>query len=104
MRVRRNRDRSRALAVVGVMALMVLGIGFRVILDLLAALFGNVGPLGGWLVLLFVTYTAVALLLWMYWGLQLRRLDDPWAYDPELDGPDPRVRRGLEHAERESRK
>jgi hypothetical protein len=27
----------------------------------------------------------------LYWGRRLRRLrGDPWAYDPELDGPDPR--------------
>lgn len=96
--LRRRRDAARVAAVVGVMALMALGLGFRVILDVLAALFGNVGPLGGWVVAAFLAYTALALLLWMYWGLRLRRIDDPWAYDPEIDGPDPRVRRGLEQA------
>ncbi|MCA1819111.1 MAG: hypothetical protein LC620_03520, partial [Halobacteriales archaeon] len=82
-----------------VMGLMALGIGFRYLLDILAAVAGNAGPLGGWILFLFLAYTGVTLAFWMYWGWRVHRARDPWAYDPELDGPDPRVRRGLEDAE-----
>jgi hypothetical protein len=34
-----------------------------------------------------MVFAVAALLLWAYRGWRLHRATDPWAYDPELDGP-----------------
>jgi hypothetical protein len=37
-----------------------------------------------------------------FWSARLRRIKgNPWDYDPEIDGPDPKKRRGLEEADKE---
>jgi hypothetical protein len=92
-RIRRNRDASRQWLILGVILLFVLGAW---------ANFG--GEIASALVVGVMVLCGASILAWMYWGYRLRRLTDPWAYDPDVDGPDPSVRRGLEHAELEDAK
>ena len=100
-RLRRNRDRSLRAFAVGIVLMLVFGLGYGFSHwlaigaggDLLYILSGDVAI---WLAAAVLLYCAGSALAWMYWGARLRRAHDPWAYDPELDGPDPRVRRGLE--------
>ena len=34
-----------------------------------------------------VLTTIYGIATWAFWGWRLHQLDDPWAYDPDLDGP-----------------
>jgi len=88
-RLRRQRDRARIAAVVGVVLLFVLGYGLRGVLDILGYAANDAGPLGGWILLLAVAYTLGAIVAWLVAGWRLHRANDPWRYDPDLDGPDP---------------
>ena len=68
-RLTTKRDNARWVAAVGVLMLFAGGILVQI-------------ALGG---LAMMAYGAAAS---MYWSRRLRRLKgDPWAYDPELDGP-----------------
>ncbi|MHB8633676.1 MAG: hypothetical protein ACYDBQ_06905 [Thermoplasmatota archaeon] len=63
----------------------VLGVGLLFLVGPLAQ-FGGIALsllLGG------VVMTLYGLAGWAYWGWRLHRLADPWAYDPDLDGPRP---------------
>lgn len=61
----------------------------------LAAVGGGIGLmfLGSWnssLALGGAAMVVVGAPLTLFWGWRLRKMKgDPWAYDPELDGPDP---------------
>lgn len=102
--LQRRRDLALRFLVLGVVLLLVFGLGYASS-GWLA--FGG----GGFLLWIFtgnlalyifaaiIALCAVSMAAWMFWGFRLRVEHDPWKYDPELDGPDPRVRRGLEDAE-----
>ena len=45
---------------------------------------------------------AGAALAWIVMAWRLHKLADPWAYDPELDGPDPNKRHDLDDAFRKA--
>ncbi len=44
---------------------------------------------------------AVGAILWAVFATRLHRAADPWAYDPELDGPDPDKRHELDDSFKE---
>jgi hypothetical protein len=70
-RLTTKRDNGRWLAVVGFAMLFLGGVAYQV-------------ALGGLLMLGYGVVVSV------YWGARLRKLKgDPWAYDPDLDGPRP---------------
>lgn len=102
--LRRRRDRARRWAVAGIVLLLLFGFGLSYSSWIAAG--GGAGMLAVFVSGLFATWVFVAVLLftvatlavWMYWGWRLHRAHDPWAYDPELDGPDPNARRGLDDA------
>jgi len=94
-RLRRNRDLAGRFLMVGIVLLLVFGFGMG-----FSQWLGSGG--GGALVWIFVSgavagsllagillLCAASMVVWMYWGWRLRRAFDPWAYDRELDGPDP---------------
>lgn len=94
-RLRRNREVAGRFLMVGIVLLMVFGFGMG-----FSQWLGSGG--GGAMVWIFVSGTVAGTLLaailvlcatstvvWLYWGWRLRRAFDPWAYDRELDGPDP---------------
>ena len=69
-RLTRRRDNARWAAVVGFGMLFAGGILYQI-------------ALGGLVMMVYGTAAS------MYWSRRVRRLKgDPWAYDPELDGPD----------------
>ena len=64
-----KRDNARWLAVVGFAMLFAGGIAYQI-------------ALGGLLMLVYGVVVSV------FWGIRLRKAKgDPWAYDPDLDGP-----------------
>ena len=104
--MQRRRDLSLRFLVVGIVLLLVFGIGYASSSWLslgsgagFLAMFDDLRPLVLWLFVAIMLLCGLAAAAWMYWGFRLRVEHDPWKYDPELDGPDPRVRRGLEDAE-----
>lgn len=78
---------------VGVLLLFVFGFGYGfsqyVAMGGGGALLGRISfVVAGALLGVILLLCALAAAAWMYWGWRLARRADPWAYDPELDGPD----------------
>lgn len=80
--LRSARDRARNRFVVVMVLLFLLGGGLR----LAGAQWGGVLPVS-LAILVLLVLVAWTLLGWTIAGWRLRRADDPWAYDAELDGP-----------------
>lgn len=72
--LRSRRDHARWNVVVGVGLLFIAGS------------LANLGGLATAALVGAVLTTLYGLVTWGYWGWRVHRADDPWAYDPDLDG------------------
>ncbi len=81
--LRAARDMARNRFVVAMVLLFVLGGGTRIA----GTRWGGVAPVALAIVLLLVAVVGTGA-EWGWRGWRLHRAHDPWAYDPDLDGPE----------------
>ncbi|MES2154517.1 MAG: hypothetical protein V4510_05215 [bacterium] len=99
-RLRRARDRSRTVLLVAFVALLIFGVGFTVArVPMRGVQIGNLSidlaNIQAGIIVVAVAALGASLVAWAYFGWRLHRVADPWAYDPDLDGPDPKRPRDL---------